>query len=67
MPAFHPDADAKSVLPVVMPSRLALRLNQLAAQLGINRSRLIRQAVEQAYFADAAQSAERTSDEKRAK
>ena len=49
-------APAKAVLQLVVPQPWAERVNQLALERGMNRSRLIREAVEQVYFAEAGSS-----------
>jgi hypothetical protein len=50
MSALQVDGDVKAVLQLVMPASWVGRINRLAVERGMNRSALIREAIETAYF-----------------
>lgn len=51
MPALQLHAEGKAVVQLVLPPSMLTRLNQIALHRGVNRSRVIRDALQQVYFA----------------
>ena len=51
MPALQFHADGKAVVQFVRSPSMLTRLNEIALRRGINRSRVIREAIERVYFA----------------
>jgi hypothetical protein len=61
---MHPTFRAsKAVVPLVLPQAWVARINQLAVERGVNRSALIRAAIEATYFASPTPSAPRDAPE----
>jgi hypothetical protein len=51
MPALQLHAEGKAIVQLVLPPSMLTRLNEIAFRRGVNRSRVIREAIEHVYFA----------------
>jgi hypothetical protein len=51
MPALQLHAEGKAVVQLVLPPSMVTRLNEIALRRGVNRSWVIREALQQVYFA----------------
>lgn len=50
MPELQLHAEGKAVVQLVLPPSMLTRLNEIALRRGVNRSRVIRDALQQVYF-----------------
>ncbi len=50
MPALQLHAEGKAIVQLVLPPSMLTRLNEIALHRGVNRSRVIRDALQQVYF-----------------